>query len=229
MRERYYDRLVAALARVPMTIVDSRIAPADAPVLDLRPPGAPSAGHSSSGLAAMLHIRSRHDQDDLGDDRHFHDHGHDHPDRAGVEPSRAGWLPAAPRFGLAAALLVGAALAASAVMVSAGEAIVVTQFGAVTRVITEPGLAWKAPAPMQTATPVDLRLRTTSTELQDVGTRDGLRILVQAYAAWSVAERRDGDPPVPARRPQRSGRSRAAIAHLRRLGAPGDGERFRSR
>jgi regulator of protease activity HflC (stomatin/prohibitin superfamily) len=43
-RERYYDRLVEALARVPMTIVDSRIAPADAPVLDLRPPGAPSAG-----------------------------------------------------------------------------------------------------------------------------------------------------------------------------------------
>ncbi len=42
VRERYYDRLVAALARVPMTIVDSRIAPADAPVLDLRPPGAPS-------------------------------------------------------------------------------------------------------------------------------------------------------------------------------------------
>ena len=44
VRERYYDRLIAALARVPMTIVDSRIAPADAPVLDLRPPGAPSAG-----------------------------------------------------------------------------------------------------------------------------------------------------------------------------------------
>ena len=44
VRERYFDRLVAALARVPMTIVDSRIAPADAPVLDLRPPGAPSAG-----------------------------------------------------------------------------------------------------------------------------------------------------------------------------------------
>jgi regulator of protease activity HflC (stomatin/prohibitin superfamily) len=44
MRERYLDRLVAALARVPMSIVDSRIAPADAPVLDLRPPGAPSAG-----------------------------------------------------------------------------------------------------------------------------------------------------------------------------------------
>jgi modulator of FtsH protease HflC len=134
----------------------------------------------------MLHVRSRDHQDDFGDDLHNHDHRHDRPDGAGVELNRAGWLPAAQRFGLAAVLLVGAGAAASAVMVSAGEAIVVTQFGAVTRVITEPGLAWKAPAPIQMATPVDLRLRTTSTGLQDVGTRDGLRILVQAYAVWSV-------------------------------------------
>src|SRR5271165_2435645 len=90
------------------------------------------------------------------------------------------------RVALASVLLIGAGLAASAVMVPAGEAIVVTQFGAVTRVITEPGLAWKAPMPVQIATPVDLRLRTTSTGLQDVGTRDGLRILVQAYVAWQV-------------------------------------------
>jgi regulator of protease activity HflC (stomatin/prohibitin superfamily) len=48
MRERYYDRLVEALARVPLTIVDSRIAPTDAPVLDLRPPGAPSAAGAAS-------------------------------------------------------------------------------------------------------------------------------------------------------------------------------------
>ncbi len=134
----------------------------------------------------MLHVRPRDDQDDPTDHRHEHDHGHDRPDGAVVGLSRAGWLPAAQRFGLAAALLVGAGLAASAVMVSAGEAIVITEFGAVTRVITEPGLNWKAPAPIQLATAVDLRLRTTSTGLQDVGTRDGLRILVQAYAAWSV-------------------------------------------
>lgn len=37
------------------------------------------------------------------------------------------------------------------------------------------------------AVPVDLRLRTTSSGLQDVGTRDGLRIIVQAYIAWQVA------------------------------------------
>ena len=52
--------------------------------------------------------------------------------------------------------------------------------------LTAPGLAWKLPAPMESAIPVDLRLRTTSTGLQDVGTRDGLRILVQAYVAWQV-------------------------------------------
>jgi membrane protease subunit HflC len=38
---------------------------------------------------------------------------------------------------------------------------------------------------------VDLRLRTTSTGLQDVGTRDGLRILVQAYVAWQVEPDKD--------------------------------------
>ncbi|HKM61895.1 MAG TPA: protease modulator HflC [Acidisphaera sp.] len=127
----------------------------------------------------MLHIHS-HDDDDH-DHRGHHDHGHTHEDVAG-----GGRLRMALRVALASVLLIGAGLAASAVMVPAGEAIVVTQFGAVTRVITEPGLAWKAPMPVQIATPVDLRLRTTSTGLQDVGTRDGLRILVQAYAAWSV-------------------------------------------
>jgi len=72
------------------------------------------------------------------------------------------------------------------VMVGAGEAVVVTEFGAPVRVLTEPGLAWKLPAPLEGTTTVDLRLRTSSTGLQDVGTRDGLRILVQAYVAWQV-------------------------------------------
>jgi membrane protease subunit HflC len=92
------------------------------------------------------------------------------------------------RVALACMLVAIAGMAASAVMVSAGEAIVVTQFGAVIRVITKPGLTWKAPGPVQLTTRVDLRLRTTSTGLQDVGTRDGLRILVQVYAGWSVPE-----------------------------------------
>ena len=90
------------------------------------------------------------------------------------------------RFGIAAAIVLGAAAASSQVMVAAGQAVVVTRFGDPLRVLTQPGLAWKLPAPVESTIPVDLRLRTTSSGLQDVGTRDGLRILVQAYLAWRV-------------------------------------------
>jgi modulator of FtsH protease HflC len=54
------------------------------------------------------------------------------------------------------------------------------------RVLVEPGLRWKLPPPFETVLPVDLRLKTTSSGLQDVGTKDGLRILVEAYVAWRV-------------------------------------------
>jgi membrane protease subunit HflC len=95
-------------------------------------------------------------------------------------------LGVALRFLLAFLVLGAAALAATVVMVAAGQSVVVTQFGAPVRVLTEPGLAWKLPAPLQETIAVDLRLRTSSTGLNDVGTRDGLRILLQAYVAWQV-------------------------------------------
>ena len=131
----------------------------------------------------MLHTHSHDDDDPFG---HHHHLGHDDHDQP--QGGRARFLM---RVVFGAVILVAAGLAASAVMVSAGEAIVVTQFGDPLRVLTEPGLAWKLPAPVQATIPVDLRLRTTSTGLQDVGTRDGLRILVQAYAAWQVAPEPD--------------------------------------
>jgi membrane protease subunit HflC len=125
--------------------------------------------------------------------RHDHDHGHDpldfghHHDHA--EPgARTSPGRLALRFGVATLVLAGAILAASVIMVSAGTVVVVTEFGRPVRVIGQPGLAWKIPAPVQTAIPVDLRLRTTSSGLQDVGTRDGLRILVQAFVAWQVPD-----------------------------------------
>ncbi len=128
------------------------------------------------------HAHHDHDHHDHGLFGHHH---HDHDDDG---------LPLSPRekfrlwvrFGVAGLVLAGAVLAACAVMVGAGQAVVVTQFGRPVRVLTKPGLAWKLPAPVQSATQVDLRLRTTSSGLQDVGTRDGLRILVQAFAAWRV-------------------------------------------
>lgn len=125
---------------------------------------------------------------------HGHDHGHAHDDGHGHDHGHGQATQAASRTGLrlrlrlAAAVLVlaGAALAASLVIVQPGEAIVLTRFGNPVRVITAPGLAWRAPAPIEGAITVDLRLRTTSNGLQDVGTKDGLRVLVQAYAAWQV-------------------------------------------
>jgi membrane protease subunit HflC len=94
------------------------------------------------------------------------------------------------RITLAVVVLVAAGAASSLMLVGPGQAVVVTQFGRPVRVLTRPGLAWKIPAPIEATIPVDLRVRTTSSGLQDVGTREGLRVLVQAYLAWRV----DDDP-----------------------------------
>lgn len=125
---------------------------------------------------------------------HIHAHDHDHHlDEHGQQAGAAGgrrWRVAL-RLAVGCLILIAAGLAASAVMVEAGRAVVVTQFGDPVRVLTAPGIAWKIPAPVQSAILVDLRLRTTSTGLQDVGTRDGLRVLVQAYVAWQVPSEPD--------------------------------------
>jgi membrane protease subunit HflC len=100
-------------------------------------------------------------------------------------PSRFGMRV---RLIVATAIIVVAILAECIVMVPADQAVVISQFGDPVRVLTRPGLAWKLPAPIQTTVPIDLRLRTTSTGLQDVGTKDGIRVLVQAYTAWQVPD-----------------------------------------
>src|SRR5580704_8507244 len=106
---------------------------------------------------------------------HDDDHDHDEHDFGSML-----------RIGVAGLILAAAIAAACIVMVPAGEAGVITRFGNPVRVVTQPGLAWKLPAPIESVIPIDLRLRTSSTGLQDVGTRDGLRVLVQAYVAWQV-------------------------------------------
>ncbi len=119
-----------------------------------------------------------------------HDHGHDHgPDNHGVQGDvDAGVLRLRRygRFGLAGLIAVLAFAAACLTVIEPGEAVVVTAFGNPVRILTEPGLALRWPAPFEAIIPVDTRYRTTSTGLHDVGTRDGLRIVVQAYAVWRV-------------------------------------------
>lgn len=122
---------------------------------------------------------------------HTHDH-HDHHHHEGDDHAHA--EDDAPpvrqfprmRLGIAAVVVLFAIAAASLVQVPSGEALVVTRFGNPARVLMKPGLAWRLPVPLESVIPVDLRLRTTSSGLQDVGTRDGLRIIAQAYVAWQV-------------------------------------------
>jgi modulator of FtsH protease HflC len=116
---------------------------------------------------------------------HEHDHGHDHDHGDEMQPRRR--TGTVVRFGLAALVASVFVLVACLVLVGPGESVVVTRFGDPVRVISRPGLTWRLPAPVDGITRVDLRLRTTSSGLQDVGTRDGLRILVQAYVAWQVS------------------------------------------
>ncbi|HVW72140.1 MAG TPA: protease modulator HflC [Rhizomicrobium sp.] len=132
----------------------------------------------------MAHI---HDHDhDHGVHHHGHSHGHHHHhhDTGPTDPSF--WY--SRRFIVAAVVVLALVASACLVLVSPGQAVVITRFGDPVRVITSPGLSLKLPSPIDSTVPVDLRLRTTSSGLHDVGTKDGLRILVQAYIAWQIPD-----------------------------------------
>lgn len=119
---------------------------------------------------------------------HHHHGDHSHGDRPVESVIPRNWLVRNVRFFVAAIVVCAAVLSACLVLVGPGQAVVVTRFGDPIRVLTRPGLDWKVPAPIESKIDVDLRLKTTSSGLQDVGTRDGLRILVQAYVAWQVPD-----------------------------------------
>jgi len=126
---------------------------------------------------------------------HLRSHSHTGGPHAGLplhlREGAGGRGPARPpqhglRYVIAAVIVVGLVLSACLVLIGPGDAIVITRFGNPVQVVTQPGLAWRLPAPIEDTVTVDLRLRTTSSGLQDVGTRDGLRVLMQAYVAWQV-------------------------------------------
>jgi membrane protease subunit HflC len=114
---------------------------------------------------------------------HHHDHDHDHHPVHADHRQRGS---RALRLGVAGVLVLVAVLAATLTVVPQGTALVVTRFGDPVRVETVPGLVWRLPAPVERTVPVDLRLHTTATGLHDVGTKDGLRIQIAAFAAWRV-------------------------------------------
>jgi membrane protease subunit HflC len=121
---------------------------------------------------------------------HDHDHHHHHHEPTSSD-EQAAPLWHNRRLIVAAIIVAVLVLSACLVQISPGEAVVITRFGNPVRVLTTPGLALKLPSPIDNTVAVDLRMRTTSSGLHDVGTRDGLRILVQAYIAWRVPDDAD--------------------------------------
>jgi membrane protease subunit HflC len=86
-------------------------------------------------------------------------------------------------IGLILALVVAST---GVVPVRNGDALVVTRFGAPVRIVTDAGLSWSWPAPIEHAQLVNRRLRTTATGSHGVLSKDGLSLVVQVYAAWRI-------------------------------------------
>jgi membrane protease subunit HflC len=127
-------------------------------------------------------MTNAHTHPEGGDDDHHHDHGPHFHDEDRNETMPFQWY----RVVVALVVVLIIVLAACLVQVRSGEATIITRFGNPTRVLIDPGLAFRLPIPLETTINVDLRARSTSSGLQDVGTRDGLRIIAQAYAIWQV-------------------------------------------
>ncbi len=93
--------------------------------------------------------------------------------------------------GLIPVILVGGAMAlllASLFTLDAREVGVVTSFGATSRVVTEPGLYWKAPWPLQEVVRFDARSHLLSVKATELLTRDKKNLVVEAFALWRVKD-----------------------------------------
>jgi membrane protease subunit HflC len=74
-------------------------------------------------------------------------------------------------------------------VVREGEAVVLTTFNKVTRVIErKPGLYWKAPWPIQSVERFDARLHTDIDRSEETKTKDGVLIVVLAYYNWRIED-----------------------------------------
>ncbi len=74
-------------------------------------------------------------------------------------------------------------------VVREGEAVVLTTFNKVTRVIEDkPGLYWKVPPPFQRVVRFDARLHTDVDRSEETKTKDGVLVIVLAYYNWRIED-----------------------------------------
>ncbi|MBM3307635.1 MAG: hypothetical protein FJY74_04865 [Candidatus Eisenbacteria bacterium] len=75
-------------------------------------------------------------------------------------------------------------------VVDHGGAALVTQLGKPVRVVEEPGLHFKMPAPVQSVQAFDRRLRVWDSEPIECATADSAAVVLSVYAAWRVGDTR---------------------------------------
>ncbi len=70
------------------------------------------------------------------------------------------------------------------------DTVVVTTFGKYSSSITEPGLYWRMPWPIQKVHRFDKRLQNFERVFEQTSTKDAINILVTVFGGWKVAEPR---------------------------------------
>ena len=78
---------------------------------------------------------------------------------------------------------------ATGIVVSEGEAVLITRFGRPLRAATQPGLHWKLPFPIDQASILDMRRRVYETGHTEMLTRDKKNIIARTFVVWRI-----GDP-----------------------------------
>ncbi len=99
--------------------------------------------------------------------------------RAGLAKTTWLWLVAG---------LVGLGLYMGSFTVRAGEVAIVARFGDPRRLVEEPGLHFKWPAPVDSVFPVDMRTNLLDPEADEFLTSDQKNVDVDAYVAWRVSD-----------------------------------------
>ena len=68
------------------------------------------------------------------------------------------------------------------------EVAVVTTFGRYSRSITEPGLKWRLPWPIQKVYEFDNRVQTFERKFDETITKDQINLVIAVYAGWRIAD-----------------------------------------
>jgi len=91
-------------------------------------------------------------------------------------------------FSLGFIILVLLILYLIAFQIRVGEMAVVTTFGNPTKVITEAGLYWKAPTPIQKVDKFDGRIQVLESKMEETYTGDGKNIILITSTFWKIKD-----------------------------------------